>query len=150
LRLHARLDRGRARLPPAALRGSSRSSAQTGWSSFLHTAEAKEEGGRGMRDSHGRDASGYLGPEEVDDGVEAGEHMQLQLGRHGRMYASFNSYNIARRLLAELTVATAAMVVHTRGALERTGASGARRRPRAMGEVRRGSGPGAGEGSTTT
>jgi hypothetical protein len=43
--------------------------------------EAKREGGRGLRDSHGRDAGGDLGPEEVDDGVEAGERVQLQLGR---------------------------------------------------------------------
>jgi hypothetical protein len=32
------------------------------------------------RDSHGRDAGGNLGPEEVDDGVKAGKRVQLQLG----------------------------------------------------------------------
>lgn len=40
--------------------------------------EPRRQAGGG---SHGGDAGGDLGPEEVDDGVEAGERMQLQLRR---------------------------------------------------------------------
>jgi hypothetical protein len=69
------MDRGRAHLSPATLHRSSDNSALIGWDSLLHIVEAKEEGGRGVRDSHGQDTSGYLGPEKVDDEVEAGEHM---------------------------------------------------------------------------
>jgi hypothetical protein len=45
----------------------------------LGTLSGSEEGRR--PGSHGGNAGGDLGPEEVDDGVEAGERVQLQLRR---------------------------------------------------------------------